>query len=90
MSEQDLRERAVLRIKAKREFGRHLAIYVLVNLLLNAVWALNSFGDFYWPVWPLLGWGVGVVFHASEVHRPRRPITETEIDREIQGMSRTT
>ncbi|CAN5546492.1 DUF1707 domain-containing protein [soil metagenome] len=42
--------------------------YVLVNALLIAVWALAG-GGFFWPVWPLLGWGLGVVSQGREVLR---------------------
>jgi hypothetical protein len=41
----------------------HLVAYVAVNLALIAVWALTGAG-YFWPIWPLLGWGLGVVSHA--------------------------
>ena len=40
-----------------------LAPYVGVNLLLIAIWALTG-GGFFWPIWAILGWGVGIVSHA--------------------------
>ena len=33
--------------------------FVVVNVLLIAIWALTGAG-YFWPVWPLLGWGVGI------------------------------
>ena len=50
---------AVKRIRAKRAFGLHATVYVAVNLLLIAVWALTGRG-YFWPIWPILGWGVGL------------------------------
>ena len=53
------------RAHERRDLRRHLASFVLVNLLLIAVWALTGAG-YFWPIWPLLGWGVGIASHASE------------------------
>lgn len=41
----------------------HVTTYVLVMAGLVALWALSGFGSF-WPIWPMLGWGIGVVSHA--------------------------
>ena len=56
----------------RRDFREHLRSYVLVMLLLVAIWALTGAG-YFWPVWPMLGWGIGVMSHARAVGgRPRR------------------
>jgi class 3 adenylate cyclase len=73
---------AIERIQAKRGFERHATAYVAVNLLLIGIWAITDRG-YFWPIWPILGWGVGLganywaVFH-------RRPISDDEIRREIE------
>ncbi|CAA9496734.1 MAG: hypothetical protein AVDCRST_MAG17-1033 [uncultured Solirubrobacterales bacterium] len=36
-----------------------LAAYLAVNLILIAIWALTG-ADYFWPIWPLLGWGIGL------------------------------
>ena len=41
---------------------RQVAIYAAVNLLLVVVWAVSGAG-YFWPVWPLLGWGLGLAKH---------------------------
>lgn len=50
---------------ARREFRGHLASFVAVNLLLIAIWALTGAG-YFWPIWPILGWGIGIASHASD------------------------
>jgi len=58
----------------------HLAAYLMVTVLLLGVWllfGLSGGGWFPWPVWPVLGWGIGVASHAVPVHlalrqRPNR------------------
>jgi adenylate cyclase len=73
---------AMERIQAKRAFGRHATVYVAVNLLLIAIWAITSRG-YFWPIWPLLGWGVGlgVNYRRAFYHRP---ISDDEIRRELE------
>ena len=34
--------------------------YVAVSLMLVAIWALTGMG-YFWPIWPLLGWGISFV-----------------------------
>jgi eukaryotic-like serine/threonine-protein kinase len=42
----------------------HLTLYVLVNLFLIGIWAASGAG-YFWPIWPILGWGIGVAAHAA-------------------------
>ncbi|MBN1530788.1 MAG: DUF1707 domain-containing protein [Thermoleophilaceae bacterium] len=37
-----------------------LPVYLAVSLLLVAIWALTGMG-YFWPVWPILGWGISFV-----------------------------
>lgn len=49
--------------RARASFKSHLVTYLLVNLLLWAVWFLSgarTYGFLPWPVWPTLFWGLGV------------------------------
>jgi hypothetical protein len=49
--------------QANRAFIEHARSFVLVNLLLVGIWLVSGAG-YFWPVWPILGWGVGLVGHA--------------------------
>ena len=81
----DLRQQAVERVKKKRDFKTHLFVYVCVNAMLVAIWALTSDDGLFWPIFPMLGWGIGVAANAWEVYG-RKPITEAEIRREEQRL----
>ncbi len=81
---EEQRQRAVRRIRAKRGFRVHFAVYLAVNALLVLIWAMTS-TTYFWPVWPMLGWGIGVVAHAVSVYVRPSEISETQIDRELQG-----
>jgi hypothetical protein len=45
--------------------------YVATMLLLVAVWALTGAG-YFWPIWPMLGWGIGVLADGGRLGRPCR------------------
>jgi hypothetical protein len=86
----DLRARARKRIAKRRDFGTHLVAYVVINLMLVGIWAATG-GGYFWPIWVILGWGVGVILNAWDVYF-RREITEADVDREVErgGGSPTT
>ncbi len=79
-----LRDRALERIAKKQEFHAHLLAYVLVNGLLVGIWAVTGAG-FFWPVFPLLGWGIGIGFQAWDAYRIGEP-TERQIQREMEHL----
>jgi len=81
MGDRARREAAVQRIKDKRDLWVHASAYVIGNGAQIAVWAAGG-GGYFWPMWSLIGWGVGLAFHAWSVFG-NPPITEQEIQREI-------
>lgn len=82
MDEIDVRRAAVTRLEAKREFWGHLFVYFAVNALLVVVWLTTNNGGYFWPIWPMAGWGIGIAVHAFETFR--RPIDEAAIKREME------
>ena|SRR3712207_1588048 len=56
--------------RAERELRQHAASYVVVNLMLIGIWAATGAG-YFWPIWPLLGWGAGLALHAWQVRLGR-------------------
>ncbi len=62
------RRDAALRAReiARAGLAAHLISYAAVMVLLMTVWlvvGLTAVGWYPWPVWPALGWGIGVVGH---------------------------
>ena len=47
----------------ERSFRAHATSYLLVMAMLVAIWALTTPGGYFWPVWPMLGWGIGLATH---------------------------
>ena len=83
-TEDDLRLRALQQLKKKSDFRVHLMIYMLVNGMFVLIWAMTG-ADFFWPIFPLAGWGIGVVANAYDVYVRQEP-TEAEIDAEVERL----
>jgi hypothetical protein len=83
--ETDMRARAVKRLKKQRDFRTHLLVYLLVNLFLVAVWALTDGHGFFWPIFPMVGWGIGVILNAWDAYGAEEP-SEQSIRREIERL----
>jgi hypothetical protein len=51
----------------RASFKRHQAVYVIMNVFFWALWWFTGGSDYNeglpWPVWPMLGWGIGLGFH---------------------------
>ncbi|OBJ69547.1 DUF1707 domain-containing protein [Mycobacterium sp. 1274756.6] len=62
--------RAAHRRAARRGVWLHVAAYLAVSVLMIGIWAVSAAvtgAGYFWPVWPILGWGIGVVSHAVPV-----------------------
>ena len=69
-SDEELRNKARKIAKKKSDFFIHLVIYIAVNVFLTAQWwVIAGPGSFYWPVFVLFGWGIGIALHAIDVYR---------------------
>lgn len=79
---EDLRGAAIKRLGARREFRLHLTVYVLVNTLLIVIWAATGAG-YFWPIWPIAGWGIGLASHGLTL-RLQRPFSEDDIEAELR------
>jgi hypothetical protein len=86
-AETALRERAIKRLKKRRDFQGHLLVYALVNAFLVLIWALTNSDGFFWPVFPIVGWGIGVVLNAWDVYR-NDEFADEDIRREMEHLQR--
>ena len=69
----DEKRRAVA-TRRRRRFGAEWYPFVAVNLMLVVIWASTGMG-YFWPIWPILGWGLPLWFGTkscgSRRHRGR-------------------
>jgi hypothetical protein len=90
-SPEGLRDQALRRVKKRRDLHTHAFAYLTVNALVWGIWAIigaTSGSWFPWPLFVTLGWGVGLALNAWDVHF-RRPITEAELQREVERLRST-
>jgi predicted membrane channel-forming protein YqfA (hemolysin III family) len=67
-NEEDKYYLAKKRVEEIKGFYGNLTAFVIVNLLLVFINLYTSPG-FLWFYWPLMWWGVGVVFHGLKVFK---------------------
>jgi hypothetical protein len=66
----DPRRREARKAAARMAVRIHLAAYLLMVVVVLTVWlavALSAGAWYFWPVWPILGAGTGVLGHAIPV-----------------------
>jgi hypothetical protein len=66
MSHEEIERLARKRAGAKLGWYFHAAVYLVVNLFVFAM-SQYAFGSRSWSVFPLLGWGLGLVLHGASV-----------------------
>lgn len=66
----DPRRREARKAAARMAVRIHLAAYLLMVVVVLTVWlavALSAGAWYFWPIWPILGAGIGVLGHAIPV-----------------------
>jgi two-component system, LytTR family, sensor kinase len=86
-SETDLRWRAERRVTAKIGFRNHLVIYLFVNSCL-AVLNLMTTPRALWFLWPVFGWGIGLVVHGLTVYGTGEVNRERAVQAEMERIRR--
>jgi 2TM domain len=86
----DPEDRALWEIAKKRaSFKGHLLSYIVVNGFLWLMWAFmrpENAGR-PWPIWPTLGWGIGLVMHFLSAYIFPR---ENSVENEFQKLKKQT
>ncbi len=76
-------------VERKLGFYSHLTSYVLVN---SGLFFLNLYTSpgYLWAIYPLFGWGIGLLFHAMHVYLryPNFGCKQDMIEREIEKLNK--
>lgn len=67
MNTQEAEQTAHQNAKLKVEFRIHLVVYFAVNIFL-AIINRTLTPENLWVIWPVLGWGLGIIIHGINVH----------------------
>ena len=86
-SEDERRERAIARIKARRDFTWLAIRFALAGLVLVMIWFFttrDSEDAFFWPIVPILGMGIALVARWRDAFH-RKPVTHDEVRRRMDA-----
>ena len=75
------------RVQARKDFTIHLIVYLGVNALLVCLWLFVTGRGFPWFVFPLGGWGIGLIAHyfsSRAVRGGAGEIRSAEVEREAE------
>ena len=83
----DEREEARTRIKKRRDLHTHALVFLLVNAAVLGIWAVIDRHGFFWPIFLMVFWGIGLIMNAWDVYFSS-DVSDRDIDREISRMHR--
>jgi hypothetical protein len=77
------------RVAQKRaRFKRHAFTYVVINAFFWVIWLISRdhyYGGLPWPVWPMLGWGIGLAFNYFDAYQD---VKSTLAEKEYEKLKR--
>lgn len=83
MNDKELYKVAKRRVIAKKAFKIHLATFAVVSLFLYIISSLNRSN---WWIFPVIGWGIGIIIHAVSLSSSLS--TGNEIEREMEALKK--
>lgn len=88
LSEEQIYEHAEKRVEARKGFFFHLIAYIAVNIMLVLIWAFAAGGGYPWFIFPLGGWGIGLLFHGLGVFVFLQTSDKASIEKEAEKIRR--
>ena len=85
MSNQEAYANAKKKVESRMSFYIHLSVYLGVMTLLTVL-NLTVAGDYFWAMWPMIGWGSAVIIHAlfTFVFTTKSSMKDRMIEKEMQ------
>jgi hypothetical protein len=81
----ELRRLAERRADVKLGFRTHCIAYLLVNAGLVTINLVTSPG-YFWAVWPIIGWGLGLAAHFVAVYHFGGDVRERAVEAELRRL----
>ena len=63
----ELLKLAKRRVFLKKTIKWHVIIYLIINVFLCVVYYFTTPGGYFWPIWSLIGWGLGLVIYIAVI-----------------------
>jgi len=82
-----VQDEALWKVAKKRTaFKLSLIIYIVINAFLVGLWYFTTGPhSYFWPAWPMLGWGFGIVFQFVDAYMTNGIFSE---DKEFEKLKR--
>jgi len=72
--------------KKRSAFKLSVIIYIVINAFLVGLWYFTTGPHFYfWPAWPMMGWGFGIIFQFVDAYMTNGLFSE---DKEFEKLKR--
>ncbi len=76
------------RVEGRRGLILNVVMYLVCNAGMFAVWAISG-AHYPWFLWPMIGWGLGIIGHAfAYFFGPDSPNEQRAVARELDRMHR--
>ena len=82
MDRYDLYKKARTRVKLRKKFYAHVLSWVCMSVFFIMINLLTA--DYFWAIFPILGWGIGVAFHGIRVFSDEWE--DNEIEKELEKL----
>ena len=82
----ELRRLAERRADVKLGFRTHLIAYLLVNAGLVTINLIQTPGGYFWAIWPIIGWGLGLAAHFVAVYHFGGAVRERAVEAELKRL----
>lgn len=82
MSDDQIYSRARQKVKVRKKFYTHVITWVLMSVMFITFNLFTT--DYFWAIFPILAWGIGVAFHGIQVFSDEWE--EYEIEKEFNRM----
>jgi 2TM domain len=82
----ELRRLAERRADVKLAFRVHLLAYLIVNAGLVAINLIQTPNGYFWAIWPIIGWGLGLTAHFVAVYHFGGDVRERAVEAELRRL----
>ncbi len=65
MNGQKLYDQAKSRVMTRKKFYSHIVTWVIMSVFFILINLFTT--DYFWAIFPILAWGIGVAFHGLQV-----------------------
>ncbi len=84
MSNEQLYKQALAKVKQRKKFYRHVMTWVILSVFFVLLNLATT--DYFWAIFPILAWGIGVAFHGLQVFSDEWE--DQEIEKEYERLRR--